>query len=488
MTRREEFFDTLTRRCNKKPPVLYEPQKATHHTPMSAAIQIPLERVPLSREQEEWISRAWSQIDEGRLAQLDLRMATIPSPTGREKELAQFLASYLADIGLKSFYQPIDSEQGNAVGRLDGTGDGPELLLYAPIDTAFTGREEEDCPGVGLELSREMKGPARIEADRVIGPGAENPKGYATCIIAAAEAVRRANIPLKGSVIVGLGAGGMPTNKPPSLSRSNAGQGTGCAFMLEQGVRGDFAVIAKPGYSVAWEEVGLCWFKVQVKGALGYTGVRHVIDYRNSIIDAAEVVLALERWFPEYTRRNRSGLVAPQGAVNAIEAGWSYKLAFTPAVCTLYVDLRISPRTDPMDAKHQFAEALAQIQKDHPGLTLEWEMILSIPGGRTDPRNWIVQSCMRAWEHVEGRSHVPRTGTSGATDANVLRQWGVPTARLGMPRPRDAGAGGRAAFSMDVCPIAGMKQLTKCLVYSIIDTCTRDRAEVRLARETKSQS
>src|SRR5207248_9589014 len=126
--------------------------------------------------------------------------------------------------------------------------------------------------------------------DLVIGAGAENPKAYATCVVAAAEAVARAGIPLKGDLLVGLGAGGMPTNKRPRLKRGNAGQGSGCSFMLEQGFRGDFAILAKPGYAVSWEEVGLCWFRVRVKGALNYTGVRHKTPYNNPIVGAAKVI------------------------------------------------------------------------------------------------------------------------------------------------------------------------------------------------------
>ena len=52
-------------------------------------------------------------------------------------------------------------------------------------------------------------------------------------------------------------------------------------------------------------------------------------------------------------------------------------------------------------------------------------MILSIPGSCTDPKNWIIQSCVRAWEFVENQKHMPRTGTSGATDANILRNRGI---------------------------------------------------------------
>jgi len=186
----------------------------------------------------------------------------------------------------------------------------------------------------------------------------------------------------------------------------------------------------------------------------------------------------LEEWFPKYSQRNTSGLVCPQGSINAIEAGWSYKPAFIPAVCNLYVDLRISPRTSPAEAKHQFEEAIREIRRAHPELDLEWDMVLAIPGTATDPTSWIIQSCMRAWEYVEGKKHAPRQGTSGATDANILRAWGIPTARLGMPRLKNSSKEQRPVFSMETSNVSGMKQLTKCLVYAIIDTCTRDRAEI----------
>jgi acetylornithine deacetylase/succinyl-diaminopimelate desuccinylase-like protein len=442
-------------------------------------VTIAVQPRPLSAEQRAWVERAWALIDPDRLAQLDLDLTRIPSPTGEERELAQFLAAQLTAAGLEGRYQPIDERQGNAVGRLRGSGEGPDLLLYAPIDTAFTGRAEEDLPWIGPTSRADMRPEPFLDGDSVVGLGAENPKGYAACIVAAAEAVSQAGLPLRGDLVVGLGAGGMPTNRRPQFSRYNAGQGNGCSFMLEQGVRADFAIIAKPGYAVAWEEVGLAWFKVRVIGVLAYTGTRHVVPYRSAILEASKVMAGLEAWFAEYTARHTSGLVAPQGSIGAIEAGWTYKPVFVPASCNLFVDLRLSPRTDPMQAKREFGESLARIQAKHPGLELEWEMILSIPGTHTDPQNWIVQSLMRAWEFVEGRPHVPITGTSGATDAAILRGRGIPTARLGMPR---APALDRyPGLSLGVCDVRYMQRLTQCLVYGIVDTCTRDRTAVHLA-------
>jgi acetylornithine deacetylase/succinyl-diaminopimelate desuccinylase-like protein len=452
---------------------------------MSTRAAVRSTSLALTKGREAWVTRAWEAIDEKELAELNRFMTSIPSPTGEEAPLARAMLDVMNKSGIDAFYQPMDDDQGNAIGRVPGQGGGADLLLYAPLDTAFSTNVDEECPWIGDRLPAEMTTGAYVRDGNVVGMGAENPKGYATCVVAAAQAIKAAGVPLKGSLLVGLGSGGMPTNRRPSSRKFNAGQGAGCAFMLEQGIRPDFAIIAKPGWSVAWEEVGLCWFKVIVRGDLNYTGVRHVVKGRNPIVHAARVIGLLEEWFSEYTEKNTSGLVAPQGSVNAIQAGWTHKPAFVPAACHFLVDLRISPRVTPVEAKRQFGEAIERIAKANPDLSIGSEMILSIPGSFTDPNNWIIQSCVRAWEYVEKKEHVPRTGTSGATDANILRAAGIPTARLGMPRLQGAPGKARSVFSMETSNVAGMKQLTKCLAYAIIDSCTRDREEVLQTRAVR---
>lgn len=449
---------------------------STSEVPTNVAVQ----QRPLNDEQLGWLRRAWAEIDAGQLAKLDADLVSIPSPTGEERQLAEFIVEHLMAADLDARYQPIDASQGNATGRLPGSGDGASLLLYAPIDTAFAGNQDEDVPWIGATVRKDLRPGSEIQGDFVIGAGAENPKAYATCVIAAAEAVAKVGVPVRGDLLVGLGAGGMPTNRRPGLGRYNAGQGNGCSFMLEQGLRGDFAILAKPGYAVSWEEVGLCWFKVRITGALNYTGIRHKGPYRNPIVAAARVIDGLEAWFPEYSARHTSGLVAPQGSIGAIQGGWTYKPSFVPSACDLYVDIRISPRTDPAQLNYEFGQALATIQADNPGLELQHDMILSIPGTHTDPGCWVIQSLMRGWQSVEGKPHQPILNTSGATDAAILRGRGIPTARLGLPRfeapPEYPG------FSMGVVSAAAMEKLVRCLVYAIVDTCTRPRAEVGLPR------
>jgi acetylornithine deacetylase/succinyl-diaminopimelate desuccinylase-like protein len=419
-------------------------------------------------------------VDLERLAEIITGMTDIPSPTGEEGELARWAVDTLAESGIEASYQPIDDDQGNAVARLRGDGTGPDLLLYAPIDTLTTGDPDEDLPRVGKAMRYDMQAKAVRDGDYVIGLGASNPKGHAACLVAVMEILHRAATPLRGDVVLGLGAGGMPTNKrtAPHVRRYNAGQGNGCSFMLEQGVWADYALIAKPGWAVSWDEVGLCWFEVTVGGTYAYAGSRHRIDYRNAVLGAGTVAAALEEWFAEYTARHTSTTIAPQGNIGAIEGGFMRMPAVAPATCRFVLDLRTSPASTPMRVKREFADAIARIAATDPGLDIAWDMILAIPGTATDPASWVVRAAIEAWEAEERRLHEPILGNSGATDANILRNRGLPTARIGMTR-----AGAEAPLPVDfpmgmnVVDLKEMGRLTRHVLRTTINTCTRTRME-----------
>jgi succinyl-diaminopimelate desuccinylase len=405
------------------------------------------------------------------------RIVDIPSPTGEERPLAEHLVALMKELGLKAWVQPIDALSANAIGEL-GDGDGPSVMLYAPLDSAFSGVEAEEVPWSGPELRPDQKPRARIEGDGVIGLSADNPKASIISIISAAAALKKAEVPLTGRVVLAFGAGGAPSNKRPSLTRWNVGHCIGCEFMLQQGVRADFAIVTKPGYAVQWEEVGVCWFRVRVHGAQSYVGRKHVLAEDSAIAKAAALVPQLEEWFKEYAARHTDGLVAPQGAVGAIEGGWTYKPAFPPAACDLYVDLRISPRTTPMEAWRELNTALRSFQKKDPTMKIDCKLIAAVEGPATSETSWIVRSCTRAWEAVEGRKHEPLRQTSGQTEAVILRRHGIPTARVGLPAQMSPG-GERTKHTMGVTKVGGMLKLAEVLSRTLIDTCTRTLEEVR---------
>ena len=146
----------------------------------------------------------------------------------------------------------------------------------------------------------------------------------------------------------------------------------------------------------------------------------------------------------------------------------------------MYLDIRVSPRTSTEEVKAQFQECIDSIQSRHPDIEISWETYLAVEGNHTSPDNWIVQSAMRAWEHVENKPHIARSNIAGATDASVLRPWGIPTARLGQELsnpPVDTSLGFLSGEGAD---IDVMLNLVRCYIYTIIDTCTRTKAELNI--------
>ena len=431
---------------------------------------------PIARFSED--VRAIAEAAAGRLRpgetiRLAARMVDIPSPTGEERALAEMLCAFMAENGLEAAYQALDDRQGNAIGRLRGGGGGAELMLYAPIDTAFAGAPHEDGDFLGRPMREDQIPRARLDGDVLIGAGAHNPKGHGAAAVMAAVCLARAGAPLRGDLLVALAGGGMPTNARglDGGGRRRIGHGAGCAFLLEQGNRPDYAIIVKPG-PVAWEEVGLCWFKVTVHGLLGYAGTRHVVAHENPILAAAKVIEGLERWFQEYAAANASGTLRPQGSIGCVRAGWPNKPTFIPETCEIFLDLRTTPRIDPADVRRQFAAAIEDIRAAAGGPDLGWDMILAIPGSHTEPSSWIVRSSIRAWEEMTGKPFDAGTQGSGATEANVIRAWGVPTARFGLP-PAPAPLPHAGMFSMGEAHAESLDALVRGLIFAAVDTCVR---------------
>jgi succinyl-diaminopimelate desuccinylase len=422
------------------------------------------------------VAAALANVSRQRLAELCSDMVDIASPTGQERALAIHLAGEMRSIGIDSEVQEVEGDLVNAIGYLGaGRGEGrsgQSLLLYAPIDTVTTGDATVDLPWAGPELRDDMVPRAfrgGTNDDVVVGLGAQNPKGHGACVLMAAEALRRAEVGLSGELAIGFGGGGMPSNR--RRSDLPDGHGRGCAAMVDY-LRPDHAVIAKTGWAVSWEEVGLTWFTVEVRGSHTYVGSRHLLPYRNAIADAGQIVAGLERWFEQWAEDHRDGLVAPQGVVAAIEGGWPHMAAFTTAVCRFHVDLRLSPRTTPAEAARSFGAIIEQLAAEI-GADVSWAQGVAIPGTTTDPDAEIIQTAIAAWEQIEGRSHEPIAGLSGATDANILRAHGVPTARIGLPKVGAHHFDQKVdfQFGMNAVDVADLERLTQHLIRVAIAVC-----------------
>ena len=273
----------------------------------------------------------------------------------------------------------------------------------------------------------------------------------------------------------------------PSETRQNVGQGAGLRYMIERGLGADMALYHKPGYHVSWFDEGLSEFRVLVRGTPGY--MANECDGYTTVTNTARLLLALDQWGEEYRRTASSGPFRARLAVNAARIGRPDKPNWSPAVAEVFADLRTPPWTGADEALALFETAMARIMHEYPAMDLAWERIAWLPGGQTDPANWIVQSAIRGALAVDG--HQASTYTSrpaGQTEMGLLASAGVPTAKIfggpgvpgNLPNP-ELPADLRQGFTMSGAYGPHIVKAAQVMVYVIVDTLTRTREEVGLS-------
>lgn len=400
-------------------------------------------------------------------------LTAIPSATGEEAAAARWVAARLVENGVEASVQPVADGQANVIARLGGKRPGPTLMLYAPLDTVFSGDDEEDIPWLPMPRRGDFDLSPTMVDGHVVGLGAENPKAFVACVMAAAAAIAAAGGPERGEILVAITSGGVPIYSRPDIERRPLGFGSGLKHLLDGVPAPDYALVAKPGYAAQTDEVGVCLFRIDVRGTLNYTGIRQLVPYRSAIVDAATIVVALEDWYAGYSERHRSAELNPQASTNAIRAGDPGRAAFLPSLCSIYIDVRTAPESRPDEVTAELAEFLDGFCGEH-GIDYQLELYASAPGGRTPADSVITRAVVRAWEAVEGTPHQPRSNMSGVSDASLLRARGIDTVVVGVPRidkpPQFAG------FSMGVVSKESMMKLSEILVRSAWEVCSGDEA------------
>ena len=407
-----------------------------------------------------------------------VQMVGINSSTGHEIELVEFLDRWCRACGLSTKMDRGPGRAGSLIIELPGETplESPIVLFYAPLDTAESVDLSRDVPWFGSLQAVNAWREVRVRGDEVAGVGAENPKGFALATLMAIAAIKRSGTKLNGTVRVALCGSAMPTL---GVDPSELGLGSGLLRLLQRGLAADFALSCKPGWTVAHEEVGLVWLRVRLTGRQAYVGFRHKVPYDNAIVSGGRLAAALDDWFVKYAEAETNGLVAPQGAVAAVRAGAPERSAFVGEACDLYLDVRVSPRRTPIEAarivERQIARELAGA--DHRSWSVE--TIACVPPSATPKSSWIIRSARCAWQKLEDRAHEHIFRTSGASDTCILRAWGIPTARVGMPlRVGNESWLGPDGLGLNVVDVKDCARLAELLTLITLDTCPRKLADV----------
>ena len=426
---------------------------------------------------KEAAQQVLAQIDRNELAQLACDLTSIPSPTGQEKAVAEFILSWFEANGLKAVRQEVEVDRPNAVGILKGDGTGLSLGFNGHTDTSFTGTAEDLRMVARVEPDSELKG--SIQDGKVRGLGISNMKGGVAAFMMAGKALKKSGIKLKGDVILAAVAGEISrTPIGPWQTKEYRGEGVGTRHLLTHGMHSDYAVVADGSdLNIVWAQNGVVLAKISTFGkaeaAWGTRRADFPMAEANAIVKMTKIIVALEDWGEQFEekyiyRSAKQGPLYPKVNIGGIEGGAPYRPNYFPGVCTIYIDIRMPPQVRPVTIKHELETVLNQLGVDYD-LEL-YKSLLGHEGQNVEP---LVESAKEVYQHLFGEKIKPETPDRASiwTDTNIYNEMGIPAIKIG-PRGRRIGP------RNEEIEIDAMVKAAQIYSLMALDICGRERPKV----------
>jgi len=413
-------------------------------------------------------------IDRDELARLGCDLTSIPSPTGQEKAIAEFILHWFETNGLKAVRQDVEVDRPNAVGVLKGDGTGLSLGFNGHTDTSYTGTSADLRMVADIEPEEELKG--RIVGNKVQGLGISNMKGGLAAFMMAGKALKKSGIKLKGDVIFAAVVGEISRSPiGPWQSQEYRGEGVGTRHLLNHGMHSDYAVCCDGSdLNIVWAQTGVVQARITTLGkpeaAWGTKRSAYPMEKVNAIVKMTKIIAALEQWgaaFEEkYIYQSETGPLFPKVNIGGIEGGAPYRPNYFPGVCSIYVDVRMPPQVRPVTIKHEIEQVL-----NKTGLEYELDIYKSLLGH--DGRNVepLVKSAEEIFQHLFNEKIKPEPPDRASiwTDTNIYNEVGIPAIKIG-PRGR------RISSRNEEIDIDVMHKAAQIYALMALDICSRARA------------
>jgi acetylornithine deacetylase/succinyl-diaminopimelate desuccinylase-like protein len=427
---------------------------------------------------QEALDRILACVDEQAACQLAMDLAAIPSPTGEEAAIGEFILDWYVQHGLEPVRQEPEDGRLNAVGILRGWGGGPSLMFNGHMDTG-TPMRHEDIVGVVPKPVPVIQ--PRIEDGIIWGTGLDNMKSGLAANLSAARAIRESGVPLRGDLIVACVAGEVGRAPVDQYQgRHYRSKGVGTRYLLTHGMVSDYAIVSDTShFGLTWAECGVVYAKISTSGRGLYTPFTQRADdprqSSNAIIKMMSIIEAVERWARDYERRHvhrfGAGEVHPKVSIGSIMAGAPFRVANTPLSCSLYVDIRVAPNKLPIEAQRELKSAL-----DTAGVDYKVDFYLSQRGYEHQGVEPLVEAIQHAHQLVSGEPLKPihPAQTSMWTDTNLYYEAGIPAVKIGtgaaLKRSADGELGGMIRL-FDTTSVEDLMKLTRIFAVAATRIC-----------------
>ncbi len=357
-------------------------------------------------------------IDRERLLADALEAVSIPSFTGSEQAMAEWMATQCRELGLAIQWQQVEDGRANVLATRAGEGGGPTLMFNGHLDTSYSGREPwlEGIPGFQ---------PQGFEREgRIYGLGISNMKGALVAYLAALRALQGER--LKGDVMLAAVAGEIEkTQHGDAQGAEYRGYAAGSRYLVGHGGAADMCILGEPTESkLVLAHFGALWLRLSTTGPFVHTAFSLGRLEENSIVRMRAVLDRVLEWLPQWEEEMSYGDMRGVANVGAISGGFGWRVSRTPHRTDLFLDLRVPPDAEMADARRralEFARGLDGVDA---------EVYVTAPGARIDESHPLVGALADSHEEVFGAAP-ERDVTRWFSDASVLTRYGIATVNYG---------------------------------------------------------
>ena len=378
------------------------------------------------------VDRILAQVHEEEIVAMSCDVINIPSPTGHELAMAEYMRGVLQALGIGVAWQEVEEGRANVVGRWIGTGGGKNLMFNGHMDTSNTG-EEDFLTGIGY------KPRAIVKNGMIYGLGIYNMKGALVCYTHALKALIRAGVRLQGDFIVAAVAGEIEkTQWGDFKGKEYRGYGFGTHYLVNHGILPDMCILGEPtDLHVVLEHFGSMWVRISCTGIYVHTAFCEGREEMNSIRRMYELMQPVMNWIESWEKKASYGGKKAIVNLGGIRGGHAWRASRTPEKTDLFLDVRVPPTIAMNEARREIQQLFLGLQKQHPDWGLEFETYVSVPGARIREDHELIRTIDANHERILG-ARPEREVVTWCSDASVLTRYGVETVNYGPSSgPRD---------------------------------------------------
>lgn len=332
------------------------------------------------------------------------RLVQIPSYSGQEAEIGEFLIKEVAKFGLDDarIVQQMVGRP-NIVARYHGKTGKPSLTVYAHYDTVPAG-----------DITKWTYGPfsGTIVDNKIFGRGVNDHKFPIPPLLFAIKAIKDAGVTLNGDIVFAF------------VCDEEFGGHKGMRYLVDQGLCDtDYLLYASTGggdgKTVGIAANGRGYYRITVKGDTRHTG-RNDLGL-NAAVKAAKLIPCLEELRQEVNNRRlkfKAGDVEIEGrarfSINLVHAFLTGNNV--PDICTIQIDRRLIPQHETYESGQAEIQAVIdKLKKEDPEFdaVVEWNPERWMNFSVSVPDSLLVKSIQRSAKKVLGSEPTIGKGPTG---------------------------------------------------------------------------